>query len=145
MLIHTELFSNLSGLGLGLIKIFWVSASSAALLFLASALASCPAGLVNIPGYFCVPGRLQGVSKLPAGCRNLAFSLHTSSGGGDLDPVNIEVGERSRSRCRSPPRSSMTSHGPTGSGNGQCVCTVGQKERPQLGEKDACWRIGDVE
>ena len=45
MLIHTELFSNVSGLGLGLEK-NWTSAS----LFLASAsaLASCPAGLVNI-------------------------------------------------------------------------------------------------
>ena len=52
MLIHTELFSNVSGLGLmhcglGLEK-NWVSASSSASLFLASALASCPAGLVNI-------------------------------------------------------------------------------------------------
>ena len=41
MLIHTELFSNVSGLGLE--KNFWASSS----LFLASAL--CPAGLVNIP------------------------------------------------------------------------------------------------
>ena len=43
-LIHTELFSNVSGLGLihcglGLEKNVWASAS---------ALASCPAGLVNI-------------------------------------------------------------------------------------------------
>jgi len=54
MLIHTELFSNVSGLGLlhcglGLEKKFWASVSSTASLFLASALASCPAGLVNIP------------------------------------------------------------------------------------------------
>jgi len=54
MLVHTELFSNVSGLGhghglihcgLGL-RNFWASAS----IFLASASASCPAGLVNIPG-----------------------------------------------------------------------------------------------
>ena len=63
MLIHNELFSNVCGLdlglslihcglGLGLKKNFWASASSSASLFLASAsaLASCPAGLVNIPG-----------------------------------------------------------------------------------------------
>jgi len=59
MLIHTELLTNVSGLGLGIIncglglgsKKNWASASSSASFFLASAsaLASCPAGLVNIP------------------------------------------------------------------------------------------------
>jgi len=57
MLIHTELFSNVSGLGLihcglglGLKKFFGPASLSvaSASLFLASALASCPAGLVNI-------------------------------------------------------------------------------------------------
>ena len=57
MLIHAELFSNVCGLGLGVIHCGlglgleknWASASSSALLFLASALSPCPAGLVNVP------------------------------------------------------------------------------------------------
>jgi len=59
MLMHTELFSNVSGLGLGfglihcglgLEKKFWASAS-----------ASCPAGLVNISDVYTpeVFGRLS--------------------------------------------------------------------------------------
>ena len=61
MLIHTEfsdeLFSNVSGLGLihcglGLEKFFGPRPH-----FLASALASCPAGLFNIPGYLLPVGR----------------------------------------------------------------------------------------
>jgi len=60
MLIHTGLFSNVSGLGLGLIhcglgldlkKIFGPRSASSSL-FLASALASCPAGLVNITAWY---------------------------------------------------------------------------------------------
>ena len=46
MLIHTELFSNVSGLGLE--KNFWASASSSFFLTSASALPSWPAGLGKI-------------------------------------------------------------------------------------------------
>ena len=63
MLMHTayahcsELVSDVSGLGLE--KKYWASASSSASLFLASA--SCPAGLVNIPGLR--PNPLHGATQ----------------------------------------------------------------------------------
>ena len=67
MLIHTELFSNVSGLGpsASASKNFLASASASLFLAWASALASCPAGLVNIPIYYCFHGHLSVQKFMP--------------------------------------------------------------------------------